>query len=150
VLPQERRLLRHGGAITDEDTEVPVAQRLMKFGVLLLGDCGAASAQQADQLRAIAIPAWTAGTDFEVHWLLQRASVKASVALVDLRGAESDRSDDVERLAALAREAMLPVVVVGAINEEILLFHDVVARLPRTATDEDVATAIDSLKSLVS
>lgn len=115
---------------------------MTKPGVLLLGDFTARSARQAERLRDAAIPSWTASTDFEVHWLLQRASVSVSIALVDLRHLDVYRNDEVERFAALAREAMLPVILVGASDEEARAFLHVIAALPTTATDDEVAEAI--------
>lgn len=113
-----------------------------RLGVLLLGDFTADTAHQAERLRSGAIPVWTAGTDFEVHWLLQRASVRASVTLVDLRQVESYRDDEVRRFASLASSALLPTILVGASDAESRLFRDVVAKLPAGATDDDVARAI--------
>ena len=53
-----------------------------------------------------------------MHWLLQRLSVSASVALVDLRTIDVSRHAELERLAAMALDAMLPTVLVGASDEE--------------------------------
>lgn len=121
-------------------------QHLTKFGVLLLGDFNAQSARQADRLRSADIPAWTASTDFELHWLLQRASVRASITLVDLRHIEVYRDDEVQRFAALALQAMLPSVLVGASETEARSFHDVIAQLPRAATDDEVADVIAAME----
>jgi hypothetical protein len=117
-----------------------------KFGVLLLGDFTAHSARQADRLRAAAIPAWTASTDFEVHWLLQRASVRAAVTLVDLRHIDATRAEEVDRFASLAREAVLPTVLVGASDHEARAFPEAIVALPATATDDDVVAAIATME----
>ncbi|HUQ07686.1 MAG TPA: hypothetical protein VM261_34565 [Kofleriaceae bacterium] len=141
---------RYGSCSSDTPTGgvamVQVEQQLAKFGVLLLGELNAQSAQQADRLRSAAIPAWTASTDFEVHWLLQRASVSASITLVDLRRVDAYREEEIERFVLLASEAMLPVVLVGASDDEARSFGEVIAKLSAGATDDDVADVIAAMK----
>ncbi len=115
---------------------------MARFEVLFLGQHSRLSARQAESLRTAAIAAWTASSDFEVHWLMQRAAVSASVALVDLRCAAANRDDEIQRFASLASQAMLPIILVGATEQEAPGFRDVVVRLERHATDDDVTAAI--------
>lgn len=119
---------------------------MTRLGVLILGQYSAQSARQAERLRSAGIPAWTASSDFEVHWLVQRAAVSASIALVDLRHAARDRTDEIEILASLAMEAMLPVLLVGATEAEVTVFRGVVQTLPLSATDDEVVAAIGEMR----
>jgi len=115
-----------------------------KFGVLILDDYSAHAAQLAEELRAASIQAWTANTEFEVHWLMQRASVNASLALVDLRHVDVGRDEEVPRLAALAAEALRPLVLVAASDNEARAFQGVLARVPAGATDTEVVAAVEA------
>jgi hypothetical protein len=119
---------------------------LTRFGVLILGPFSALSARQAELFRSAGISTWTATSDFEVHWLVQRAAVSASIALVDLRPLTVDRDGEINRLASLAMETMLPVLLVGASDEETVAFRGVVERLGASATDEDVTAAILAMR----
>lgn len=71
-----------------------------------------------------------------------RASISAALALVDLSGIAVDRSDEVARYVALAVEAALPTILVGAIDGEASRFGLVVASLPTNVRVEELIAAV--------
>jgi hypothetical protein len=104
--------------------DLPVATLVLSP---VAGDAG-----PANELRLHGYPAWVAANEDDLTWLLEQARVRPEYSLVDLSSSVADRPLRVlVMLAALARRACLPVVLVGAEEHEVPVFHGVVASLPR-------------------
>jgi hypothetical protein len=99
---------------------------------------------RADELRLLGFPAWVAANDADLTWLMEQARVRPEYSLVDLTSWAADRTmRALIAVAALARRASLPLVLVGAAEHEVPVFQGVVACLPGGA---DVATIVGAMR----
>ncbi len=104
----------------------------------------AGDAGRATQLRLMGFPAWVAASDADLTWLMQHARVRPEYSLVDLSSWPADRTlGALVMVAALARRASLPLVLVGASEHEVPVFPGVVASLPGGA---DVKTIVGAMR----
>ena len=102
------------------------------IAVLVLGDTRTAQAR-AHQLRLRGFAAFVAQDEAELSWLLSVARIKPNYAVVDLSTTAESVSDRVAQLVAMARLvslAQIPVVLVGAGDDDARFFHRVLALFP--------------------
>ncbi|HUQ07541.1 MAG TPA: hypothetical protein VM261_33840 [Kofleriaceae bacterium] len=105
---------------------------------------GGTARGRADELRLLGYPAWVAANDADLTWLMEQARVRPEYSLVDLSSWAADRTlGALARVAALARRASLPLVLVGAAAHEVPVFQGVVASLPGGA---DVRTIVGAMR----
>lgn len=102
------------------------------ISVLVLGDTTVAQ-RRAHQLRLRGFATFVAQDEAELGWLLGVAHVRASYAVVDLTPPPRSGSTRVVQLVGMARlaaVASLPVVLVGAEEDDARFFHRVLALFP--------------------
>jgi hypothetical protein len=85
---------------------------------------------------------WVASTEKELVWLLDVADVRPDYALVDLHVVESDRVRTLAHLAKLASIADLPVVLIGADEDDERFFGRILALLPCDPANTAVIAAL--------
>lgn len=115
--------------------DLPVATLVISA---VAGDPG-----RANELRLNGYPAWVAASDADLTWLYEHAHVRPEYSLVDLSGWVADRPLSVLiAVAALARRASLPIVLVGAQAHEVPVFGLVIASLPRGSGVREIVGAM--------
>lgn len=100
--------------------------------VLVLGDTTIAQ-KRAHQLRLRGFCTFVAQDEAELSWLLGVAQVRPNYAVVDLTppsGVANNRVVQLVGMARLAAVAGLPVVLVGAEEDDARFFHRVLALFP--------------------
>lgn len=97
--------------------------------VLVLGAPQVAQ-KRAHQLRLRGFATFIAHEEPELNWLLNVAQIRPNYAVVDLSGPSSNRVVALVGLARLAAIAGLPVVLVGAEDDDARFFHRVLALFP--------------------
>lgn len=103
----------------------------------------AGQAARANELRLHGHPAWVAANDADLTWLYEHAHARPEYSLVDLSSWDADRPlAALVAVAALARRASLPLVLVGAEAYEVPVFDGVVACLPRGSGVRDIVGAM--------
>ncbi|KAB2885031.1 MAG: hypothetical protein F9K40_22420 [Kofleriaceae bacterium] len=118
--------------------------RSPQIAVLVLGDPSVVQAR-AHGLRLRGFAAFVAQDEAELTWLLSVARVRPDYAVVDLSTTADPVSDRVTRLVAMARLATLaslPVVLVGAGDDEARFFRRVLARFPRDPGDAAILSVL--------
>lgn len=115
--------------------DLPVATLVISA---VAGDAG-----RANELRLNGYPAWVAASDADLTWLFEHARVRPEYSLVDLSSWVADRPLSVlVAVAALARRASLPIVLVGAQDHEVSVFGLVIASLPRGSGVKEIVSAM--------
>ncbi|HUQ05983.1 MAG TPA: hypothetical protein VM261_25950 [Kofleriaceae bacterium] len=102
------------------------------LAVLVLGDVAAAQ-QRADQLRLRGFATFIAQDESELSWLLGVAQIRPTYAVVDLSSPIGPGTSRVLLLVGMARLAAiagLPVVLVGAEEDDARFFRRVLALFP--------------------
>ena len=100
--------------------------------VLVLGDTTIAQ-KRAHQLRLRGFATFVAQDEAELSWLLGVAQTRPNYAVVDLTpppGLATNRVVQLVGMARLASVAGLPVVLVGAEEDDARFFHRVLALFP--------------------
>jgi CheY-like chemotaxis protein len=114
-----------------------------RASILVLGTAAAAP-QRAHELRLRGHSVWVASNETELSWLHGVANVRPDYALVDLNVVESDRVRVLAHLAKLASIADLPVVLIGADEEDERFFGRILAMLPCDPANTAVIAALPS------
>lgn len=109
--------------------------------VLVLGDPDGAR-KRADELRLRGIAAWPVGGDESLSWLLGRAYVEPSIALVVLPEHPAARASRLRQVARLLAHTRLPLVVLGASGDQLAPLVASIVELP---TDVDIAAVEETV-----
>ena len=113
--------------------------------ILVLGEAQAAQARATD-LRLHGYGAWVATTEPELRWLSDQAWIRPSLAVVEVPAGPDNRGVRVRHLATLAMRSGLPTVVIGARDDELDLFPQVLASYPHQV---DSVTVVEALGGVI-